>query len=87
MLTSEAVAPSEGLSSRSAPDLPLSVIAVVTSKKLVFVIWGDDNGNEYNKPLIGETSIALARACLERVSVEVMNMRRMFFILLLGARI
>ncbi|CAP59699.1 uncharacterized protein PODANS_1_530 [Podospora anserina S mat+] len=43
---------------------PLSVMAVVCpGNKLVYGIWGDTNGDDGDKPMVGEVSIALATAC------------------------
>jgi hypothetical protein len=42
---------------------PLSVMAVVCGDKLVYGIWGDTNGDDGNRPMVGETSLALATAC------------------------
>ncbi|KAI3317433.1 chitosanase [Xylariaceae sp. AK1471] len=42
---------------------PLSVIAVVCGDKLVYGIWGDENGDDGDKAVIGESSISLATAC------------------------
>jgi hypothetical protein len=43
---------------------PLSVMAVVCpGYKLVYGIWGDTNGDDGVKPMIGEASLALATAC------------------------
>ncbi len=43
---------------------PLSVMAVVCpGYKLVYGIWGDTNGDDGTKPMIGEASLALASAC------------------------
>ena len=42
----------------------LSVMAVVCpGYKLVYGIWGDTNGDDGAKPMIGEASLALATAC------------------------
>lgn len=42
---------------------PLSVIAVVCNNQLVYGIWGDENGDDGDNPMIGEASISLATAC------------------------
>ncbi|KAK4187895.1 fungal chitosanase of glycosyl hydrolase group 75-domain-containing protein, partial [Podospora australis] len=50
---------------------PLSVMAVVCpsdnnkrgERKLVYGIWGDTNGDDGTKPMVGEVSISLATAC------------------------
>lgn len=43
---------------------PLSVMAVVCpGYKLVFGIWGDTNGDDGTKPMVGEASLSLATAC------------------------
>lgn len=43
---------------------PLSVMAVVCSGyQVVYGIWGDTNGDDGAKPMIGEASLALATAC------------------------
>lgn len=46
---------------------PLSVMAVVCGgagrEKLVFGVWGDTNGDDGDKPMVGEASISLATAC------------------------
>ncbi|KAI1820809.1 chitosanase [Xylaria intraflava] len=42
---------------------PLSLMAVVCNDKLVYGIWGDENGDDGDKSLIGESSLALATAC------------------------
>lgn len=42
---------------------PLSVVAVVCGDRLVYGIWGDTNGDDGDKPMIGESSLALATAC------------------------
>ncbi|KAK0709932.1 fungal chitosanase of glycosyl hydrolase group 75-domain-containing protein [Lasiosphaeria miniovina] len=42
---------------------PLSVMAVVCGKKLIFGVWGDMNGDDGDHPLVGEASISLATAC------------------------
>ncbi|KAI1113812.1 chitosanase [Nemania sp. NC0429] len=42
---------------------PLSVVAVVCGDKLIYGIWGDENGDDGPKAVIGESSISLATAC------------------------
>ncbi|KAK4126506.1 glycoside hydrolase family 75 protein, partial [Parathielavia appendiculata] len=42
---------------------PLSVMAVVCNGALIYGVWGDTNGDDGNKPLVGEASLALATAC------------------------
>ncbi|SPQ25530.1 512c8d22-86a6-4199-b128-6251811c7042 [Thermothielavioides terrestris] len=42
---------------------PLSVVAVVCGDQLLYAIWGDTNGDDGAKPMVGEASIALATAC------------------------
>ncbi|KAI0538472.1 chitosanase [Xylaria digitata] len=42
---------------------PLSVIAVVCGDQLIYGIWGDENGDDGPKAVIGEASISLATAC------------------------
>lgn len=43
---------------------PLSVMAVVCpGYKLVFGVWGDTNGDDGTKPMVGEASLSLATAC------------------------
>ncbi|KAI0466804.1 chitosanase [Xylaria cf. heliscus] len=42
---------------------PLSLIAVVCGDKLIYGIWGDENGDDGPKAVIGESSISLATAC------------------------
>ncbi|KAJ2903118.1 hypothetical protein MKZ38_010382 [Zalerion maritima] len=42
---------------------PLSLIAVVCNNKLVYGIWGDYNGDDGDKSLVGEASISLATLC------------------------
>ncbi|KAK6865258.1 Glycoside hydrolase family 75 [Apiospora arundinis] len=42
---------------------PLSVMAVVCGNKLIYGIWGDENGDDGPKPMVGEASISLATAC------------------------
>ncbi|KAI1127166.1 chitosanase [Nemania abortiva] len=42
---------------------PLSVMAVVCGEKLIYGIWGDENGDDGPHAMIGEASISLATAC------------------------
>ncbi|EAA36355.3 glycoside hydrolase family 75 protein [Neurospora crassa] len=44
---------------------PLSVMAVVCDggSKLVYGVWGDTNGDDGDKSMVGEASLALATAC------------------------
>ncbi|KAL2174182.1 fungal chitosanase of glycosyl hydrolase group 75-domain-containing protein [Thermothelomyces heterothallicus CBS 202.75] len=44
---------------------PLGVMAVVcpTSRKLVYGVWGDMNGDDGARPMVGEASLALVTAC------------------------
>ncbi|KAI3335184.1 chitosanase [Ustulina deusta] len=42
---------------------PLSVVAVVCGDQLIYGIWGDENGDDGDKAVIGEASISLATAC------------------------
>lgn len=44
---------------------PLSVMAVVcpTTRRLVYGIWGDMNGDDGPRPMVGEASLALVTAC------------------------
>ncbi|KAI5456792.1 family 75 glycoside hydrolase [Mariannaea sp. PMI_226] len=42
---------------------PLSVMAVVCGDKLIYGIWGDENGDDGKYPMVGEASISLATAC------------------------
>ncbi|RGP58888.1 glycoside hydrolase family 75 protein [Fusarium sporotrichioides] len=42
---------------------PLSLMAVVCGDKLIYGIWGDTNGDDYPKALVGEASISVATAC------------------------
>ncbi|TDZ73428.1 Endo-chitosanase [Colletotrichum trifolii] len=42
---------------------PLSVMAVVCNKKLVYGIWGDTNGDDGPEAMVGEASLSLATAC------------------------
>ncbi|RSL92765.1 hypothetical protein BHE90_005132 [Fusarium euwallaceae] len=42
---------------------PLSVMAVVCGNKMFYGIWGDENGDDGDYPMVGEASISLATAC------------------------
>ncbi|CEJ80615.1 hypothetical protein VHEMI00788 [[Torrubiella] hemipterigena] len=42
---------------------PLSVMAVVCNNKLIYGVWGDENGDDDAEAMIGEASISLATAC------------------------
>ncbi|KAJ9161003.1 Endo-chitosanase [Coniochaeta hoffmannii] len=42
---------------------PLSVMAVVCGNKLIYGVWGDENGDDGPHPMVGEASISLATAC------------------------
>ncbi|KAI1769332.1 glycoside hydrolase family 75 protein [Hypoxylon sp. FL1150] len=42
---------------------PLSVIAVVCNNKVIYGVWGDENGDDGEKSVVGEASISLATAC------------------------
>ncbi|GAB1309859.1 Endo-chitosanase [Madurella fahalii] len=42
---------------------PLSVMAVVCGDQLVYGVWGDMNGDDGPKPMVGEVSLSLATAC------------------------
>ncbi|KAH7171341.1 family 75 glycoside hydrolase [Dactylonectria macrodidyma] len=42
---------------------PLSVMAVVCGDKLIYGVWGDENGDDGEYPMVGEASISLATAC------------------------
>lgn len=42
---------------------PLSVMAVVCGDKLIYGVWGDENGDDGAHPMVGEASISLATAC------------------------
>jgi hypothetical protein len=43
---------------------PLSVMAVVCpDRRLVYGIWGDTNGDDGEKPMVGEASLSLVTAC------------------------
>ncbi|KAK4152698.1 endo-chitosanase [Chaetomidium leptoderma] len=43
---------------------PLSVMAVVCpNRKVVYGIWGDTNGDDGSKPMVGEASLSLVTAC------------------------
>ncbi|KAM0227381.1 hypothetical protein ACHAPO_011567 [Fusarium lateritium] len=42
---------------------PLSIMAVVCGEKLIYGVWADTNGDDGDKPVVGEASISLATAC------------------------
>ncbi|KAI0836380.1 glycoside hydrolase family 75 protein [Hypoxylon sp. FL0890] len=42
---------------------PLSVMAVVCGDQLIYGVWGDENGDDGEKSVVGEASISLATAC------------------------
>ncbi|KAF1991215.1 glycoside hydrolase family 75 protein [Aulographum hederae CBS 113979] len=42
---------------------PLSLMAVVCGDKLIYGIWGDENGSDDEHPMVGEASLSLATAC------------------------
>lgn len=42
---------------------PLSVIAVVCGDKLVYGIWGDTNGDDGPRAMVGEAAISIATEC------------------------
>ncbi|KAK3320270.1 fungal chitosanase of glycosyl hydrolase group 75-domain-containing protein [Cercophora scortea] len=42
---------------------PLSIMAVVCGDKLIYGVWADENGDDGDKPVVGEASISLATAC------------------------
>ncbi|KAI4215306.1 MAG: hypothetical protein LQ351_002205 [Letrouitia transgressa] len=42
---------------------PLSVMAIVCNDKLIYGVWGDQNGDDDSHPLVGEASLSLATAC------------------------
>ncbi|QUC16007.1 uncharacterized protein UV8b_00248 [Ustilaginoidea virens] len=42
---------------------PLSVMAVVCDNKLIYGVWGDENGDDGPQAMVGEASISLATAC------------------------
>ncbi|KAK8082797.1 glycoside hydrolase family 75 [Apiospora saccharicola] len=42
---------------------PLSIMAVVCGDKLIYGVWGDENGSDGTNSMIGEASISLATAC------------------------
>ncbi|KAK3299769.1 fungal chitosanase of glycosyl hydrolase group 75-domain-containing protein [Chaetomium fimeti] len=43
---------------------PLSVMAVLCpDRRLVYGVWGDTNGDDGDKPMVGEASLALVTAC------------------------
>ncbi|KFG78797.1 chitosanase [Metarhizium anisopliae] len=45
---------------------PLSVMAVVCNNKLIYGVWGDENGDDGSESMVGEASISLATACFGR---------------------
>ncbi|KAK7221318.1 hypothetical protein V2G26_009321 [Clonostachys chloroleuca] len=49
---------------------PLSLMAVVCGGKLVYGIWADENGDDGDKPMVGEASISLATACYGKDKVD-----------------
>ncbi|KAK3313968.1 glycoside hydrolase family 75 protein [Apodospora peruviana] len=49
---------------------PLSVMAVVCGDKLFYGVWGDENGDDGDKPVVGEASISLATACFGKDSIS-----------------
>ncbi|KAK4161639.1 glycoside hydrolase family 75 protein [Cladorrhinum sp. PSN259] len=48
---------------QSAGIMPLSIVAVVCGNQLIYGIWGDVNGDDSERPVVGEASISLATAC------------------------
>ncbi|KAK3307352.1 glycoside hydrolase family 75 protein [Chaetomium strumarium] len=42
---------------------PHAVVPVVCNNQLHFAVWGDENGDDGDKPMIGEASISLATLC------------------------
>ncbi|KAM0812872.1 putative Endo-chitosanase [Seiridium cardinale] len=42
---------------------PLSLMAVVCGEKLIYGVWGDENGDDGAHPMVGEASISLATEC------------------------
>ncbi|KHN99374.1 chitosanase [Metarhizium album ARSEF 1941] len=42
---------------------PLSVMAVVCNNRLIYGVWGDENGDDGPEAMVGEASLALATAC------------------------
>ncbi|KAK4144584.1 glycoside hydrolase [Dichotomopilus funicola] len=42
---------------------PLSLMAVVCNNKLIYGIWGDENGDDGQHPMVGEAAISTATAC------------------------
>ncbi|KAH8901052.1 family 75 glycoside hydrolase [Thozetella sp. PMI_491] len=42
---------------------PLSIMAVVCGDKMFYGIWGDENGDDGDHPMVGEASISMATAC------------------------
>ncbi|KAG8417976.1 hypothetical protein J3458_005424 [Metarhizium acridum] len=45
---------------------PLSVMAVVCNNKLIYGVWGDENGDDGPESMVGEASVSLATACFGR---------------------
>ncbi|KAK0745725.1 glycoside hydrolase family 75 protein [Schizothecium vesticola] len=45
---------------------PLSIVAVVCGDKLVYGIWGDTNGDDGPRAMVGEAAISLATECYGR---------------------
>ncbi|RFU29037.1 hypothetical protein B7463_g7309, partial [Scytalidium lignicola] len=48
---------------RSVGVQPLSLMAVICSGKMYYGIWGDENGDDGDKSMIGEASISIATLC------------------------
>ncbi|KAF8851764.1 glycoside hydrolase family 75 protein [Acephala macrosclerotiorum] len=48
---------------RSVGVKPLSLMAVVCGDKMFYGIWGDENGDDGAKPMVGEASISMATLC------------------------
>ena len=42
---------------------PLSIMAVVCGDKLIYGVWGDTNGDDGPRPMVGEAAISVATAC------------------------
>ncbi|KAL2129771.1 hypothetical protein VTI74DRAFT_7323 [Chaetomium olivicolor] len=49
---------------------PLSVMAVVCNNKLIYGIWGDTNGDDGPKPMVGEAAISVGTACFGASAVD-----------------
>ncbi|CAJ2514222.1 Uu.00g023410.m01.CDS01 [Anthostomella pinea] len=49
---------------------PLSVMAVVCGDKLIYGVWGDENGVDGDKSVVGEASISLATACYVKDNIN-----------------